>query len=177
MFFSPFYFSNSHTNYGEYNPTQEEEKQYKAICNFKGANCEDNGYAILTEYPDKTLVELDLYNLPPGIHGFHIHESANMRKGCNSLGSHYNPFGNMHSGLNELENHIGDLGNINVDATGRCNSVIMVNYLPMSGKYSVIGRSMVIHSGMDDLGKGGNEDSKKTGNSGGRISCGIIGYL
>jgi Cu-Zn family superoxide dismutase len=27
----------------------------------------------------------------------------------------------------------------------------------------------------DDLGTGSNEDSKKTGNSGARIACGIIG--
>ena len=49
------------------------------------------------------------------------------------------------------------------------------NLVKLSGKYSVIGRSMIIHEDEDDLGKGGNEESLKTGNAGKRIACGIIG--
>ena len=37
-------------------------------------------------------------------------------------------------------------------------------------------RSFVIHEGIDDLGRGDNEESLKTGNAGGRMGCGIIGY-
>ena len=43
------------------------------------------------------------------------------------------------------------------------------------GANSVVGRSCVLHKGTDDLGLGGNEESLKTGNAGGRIACGVIG--
>ena len=45
----------------------------------------------------------------------------------------------------------------------------------LRGKYSVIGRSIVIHEDPDDLGKGNHKDSKTTGHAGKRIACGIIG--
>jgi len=34
---------------------------------------------------------------------------------------------------------------------------------------------VVIHAGKDDLGKGGDEGSLKTGNAGGRVACAVIG--
>ena len=36
-------------------------------------------------------------------------------------------------------------------------------------------RTMVIHADQDDLGKGGHELSKTTGNAGARSACGVIG--
>lgn len=38
-----------------------------------------------------------------------------------------------------------------------------------------MGRAIVVHTGTDDLGLGGNEGSLKNGNSGGRAGCGVIG--
>lgn len=41
----------------------------------------------------------------------------------------------------------------------------------------ILGRSVVIHSGIDDLGLNRNSDegSATTGNAGGRIACAVIG--
>ena len=43
------------------------------------------------------------------------------------------------------------------------------------GENSVFGRSFVVHADPDDLGEGGVELSKTTGNAGGRLACGVIG--
>lgn len=52
---------------------------------------------------------------------------------------------------------------------------LQTNRLTLFGEYSIIGRSMIIHAKPDDEGRGGDEESKKTGNAGGRITCGVIG--
>ena len=47
--------------------------------------------------------------------------------------------------------------------------------LNLQSKCCIIGRCIVIHKDKDDLGKGANEESLKTGNAGKRLACGVIG--
>jgi Cu-Zn family superoxide dismutase len=69
------------------------------------------------------------------------------------------------------------LGNIEADENGNVQQVMYDSLVKISGKYSVIGRSVVIHEKKDDLGKGCNLESLITGNAGKRIACGVIGVV
>lgn len=118
---------------------------------------------------------IDLYDLPEGKHGFHIHEKGDPFSCCKNLGGHYNPNNKNHGDISSLERHVGDLGNITVDKNGKCFMNFTDNLVKLKGDHSVIGRSFVIHEDTDDLGLGGHPDSLITGNSGKRIAFGIIG--
>jgi len=107
--------------------------------------------------------------------GFHIHQLGDATNGCLSAGSHFNPFNKNHGGPSDTERHVGDLGNIDTDRSGVAKFSIEDKQITLNGPLSVIGRTVVVHSGVDDLGQGGNAESLKTGNAGARSACGVIG--
>ena len=119
-----------------------------------------------------TLIKGTITGLQPGDHGFHIHEFGDMSKGCESMGAHYNPDGVDHG--DENEGHVGDLGNITADDKGTASFSIRADRVDLIGERSVVGRGIVVHADADDLGQGGDEESKKTGNAGNRLACGVI---
>lgn len=71
--------------------------------------------------------------------------------------------------------HVGDLGNVVADDSGRAENKVSDSVISLTGMRSIIGRAVVVHERVDDLGQGGHLDSKKTGNAGGRVACGVIG--
>lgn len=136
-----------------------------------------SGQITLTERSDGLLLVGHVYGLAPGKHGFHVHTLGDISKGCISTGGHYNPH-NVTHGAPEFEvRHAGDLGNIVADANGVAAVHIVDKQMALSGEYCILGRTMVVHSGIDNLGRGGHRDSNKSGNAGGRVACGIIGVL
>ena len=70
---------------------------------------------------------------------------------------------------------VGDIGNVEADESGSAVVKIEDKMVKIYGAHSVIGRSLVICAGQDDAGRGGQEASLSTGNSGPRIAYGVIG--
>ena len=98
-----------------------------------------------------------------------------MTEGCKTAGPHFNPFGKTHGGPGKQIRHEGDLGNVIANEEGVACNVIEDECVMIYGKHTVCGRSFVVHAKNDDLGEGGDEESLKTGNAGGRQACGVIG--
>lgn len=146
----------------------------QGVCVLSNKNVQ--GVIYLDEIGKKTRIYGTISGLKPGHHAFHIHEAGDLTNGCQSACAHYNPFGKKHGGPNDKDRHVGDLGNIMANNKGIALIDITDNLVKLRGKYSVIGRSCIIHNDEDDLGKGGFPDSLTTGHAGGRLVCGVIGY-
>ncbi|KAI8889648.1 copper/zinc binding superoxide dismutase [Backusella circina FSU 941] len=150
-----------------------------AIVHITGANdtITVSGTVTLTQTDAYTTLVANITGLAPGKHGLHIHQFGDLTNGCENTGGHFNPFTKTHGAITDVERHVGDFGNIEVNAEDTYAILRLDNNLvQLSGENSVIGRSVVIHSGQDDLGRGGTESSKVNGNSGSKIACGVIGY-
>ena len=136
--------------------------------------------------------------LTPGLHGFHVHQYGDTRNSCTSMGGHFNPDNNNHGAPNDQQRHAGDLGNIEANQNGMAEFNMLDQRISLTGQYSILGRGVVVsfffqflypsiinlinknlnnnkvHANQDDLGRGGQQDSRTTGNAGGRVGCGII---
>ena len=116
-------------------------------------------------------ISAQLTGVPPGAHGFHIHEFGCCDDLGKAAGGHYNPMGSKHGmvtkdGMNMA--HAGDLGNIIAGADGKAElEAVLPGIRLTGGKYNVAGRSVILHEKEDDF-------SQPLGNAGGRIGCGII---
>jgi len=120
-----------------------------------------------------------IVNRPRGIH---VHTfgiaagNSDVHDTCETAGPHWNPSNNKHGNVKDETSHEGDLGNVIVEPTnGNILTKIVSTKLRLFGPDSIIGRSVVLHETLDDLGKGPMPGSAKTGNSGAKIACGTIG--
>jgi Cu-Zn family superoxide dismutase len=114
-----------------------------------------------------------LHDLPAGRHGVHIHETGQCdAPDFKSAGAHFNPAGRQHGKNNPEGRHAGDLDNIDVDQSGFADVSFLADGVTLeAGTNSLLkqgGTSLVIHADPDDL------QTDPSGNSGDRISCGVI---
>lgn len=128
------------------------------------------GTVKFTELSDGSVrVDVALTNVPPGVHGFHIHEKGDCGDNGNAAGGHFNPRGNPHGSPSDTAHHAGDFGNVSADSTGVVNTSFTTRAISISpGTASAVGRAVVLHGSPDDL------TSQPSGNAGPRISCGIV---
>ncbi|OCH92835.1 copper/zinc binding superoxide dismutase [Obba rivulosa] len=151
----------------------------KAVAVLKGDSGASGTVTITQKVPTGPVtISGELSGLDPSaLRGFHIHAQGDLSAGCVSAGPHFNPFGHTHGAPSDAARHVGDLGNIAGNKDGVAKFTIEDSLVSLNGPLSVVGRAIVLHAGTDDLGKGGDEESLKTGNAGARAACGVIGIV
>lgn len=139
------------------------------------------GHITLTQVAKgPVMISGSIRNLPRiGLLGMHFHENAAVPGNCDVVGEHFNPLHMRHGGENDIIRHIGDEGNIIVNGspnhgTAHIAKADFLISLKTGVINSVVGRALVIHYRTDDLGKGLNRESGKSGNSGEKIACGTV---
>lgn len=142
-----------------------------AVAMMSGAGPVQGVVRFLQLSEERCLIDGTIDGLEPGAHGLHVHSLGDLTLDCLSCGEHYNPHGRQHGGPLDSERHVGDLGNILAGPDGRASFRLEDSQLKV---WDVIGRSLVVDAGEDDLGRGDHALSKQTGNSGQRLACGII---
>jgi Cu-Zn family superoxide dismutase len=130
-----------------------------------------NGKVTFVEVADGVQVRAEITGLTPGNHGFHIHEFGDCSaKDAGSAGAHFNPTKQPHAGPDATARHVGDMGNVEANASGTAKVDYVDHRMSLTNdERSVLGRSVVVHEKADDL------KSQPTGESGGRVACGVIG--
>ncbi len=129
------------------------------------------GEVTFEQVGSKVRVLANVARLKPGAqHGFHIHEVGDCSSGDGmSAKGHFNPYGKPHGSPTAGERHAGDLPMLVANKAGRAKLDVMLDVISVgSGPGNIVGRSVIVHAGPDDF------RTQPTGNSGGRLACGVI---
>lgn len=146
---------------------------YRAQADIKNPAGETIGTAIAEEVDGSIRVMVEAGKLPPGPHGTHIHAVGKCEgPSFASAGPHWNPTTHQHGKENPAGPHAGDMPNLEIGESGGESGRDRTIFTLPGGTYQQLldqdGAAIVIHADPDDY------KTDPSGNSGGRIACGVF---
>jgi superoxide dismutase, Cu-Zn family len=148
------------------------------------------GVVNLSPSGGKLTVSGRLGGLTQGFHGFHVHTTGRCDPNAVdpasgnvvpffTAGGHLNPGGAVHG------RHVGDLPVLYVSADGTARSSVDTDALTLAAIFDADGAAVIIHALPDNLANiptrysaagvaGPDAATLATGDSGGRVACGVI---
>lgn len=152
---------------------------------FAMAGYKPEGRAVLADARGKTVgtatarqvsggiaIKVSVSGLPAGTKGIHVHMVGKCEApSFQSAGGHWNPDMKQHGRDNPMGSHHGDLPNIVISKQGRGRLTFVIPRATLEGPaglFDTDGAALIIHEKADDY------RTDPTGNSGGRIICGVF---
>lgn len=130
------------------------------------------GSAEILQADSGLTLKAQVSGLSPGAHGIHLHTTGKCEApSFTTAGGHLNPSTQQHGTMNPAGPHLGDLPNIDVSADGSGSVNAPISGVPADVRnaiYDADGTALVVHAGPDDY------KTDPSGNSGGRIACGVL---
>lgn len=133
------------------------------------------GTVLLEDSPYGLVLTPSLSSLPPGLHGFHVHEfpsCASAEKDgvlvpALAAGGHFDPAGTKRHSTPWGDGHLGDLPSLYVNLQGQAQQPVLAPRLRIK---DVANKPLMIHAGGDNH----SDHPAVLGGGGGRIACGVI---
>ena len=128
------------------------------------------GTVSVSQTPSGTaLIAIDLTDLPPGVHGIHMHQTGDCSAAdFSSAGAHISGDA-QHGVLVEGGPHPGDLPNATVGEDGTLTLEVFNPLLDIEAMLmDEDGAAFIVHSGADDY------STQSAGDAGSRIACGVF---
>ena len=150
-----------------------EKAPKSAKAELRNAQGQSVGKATFKQAREGVKISVQVFNVPPGPHAFHIHAVGK----CDSpdfktAGGHFNPESLKHGLKNPAGPHAGDMPNITVGQNGKGKAALLNKRVTLAaGTNSLFhegGTALVIHEKADD------DMTDPAGNAGNRIACGVI---
>ncbi len=129
----------------------------------------DVGTVTATEMNGGIQIRIDARGMPVGIHGAHVHTVGRCdAPDFTTAGGHWNPTSKQHGTSNPAGPHAGDAPNLTIGADGTGSLTVELPSGTIDGMLDADGAAFVIHANADDY------KTDPSGNSGGRIACGVF---
>lgn len=133
------------------------------------------GTVRLVDTPHGLVFYPNLKGLPPGLHGFHVHDkpscAPSQKDGtttpAGAAGGHLDPKSTGHHGEPWGDGHLGDLPALYVAADGTATNPVLAPRLKLA---DVANRALMVHAGGDNHA----DHPAPLGGGGARVACGVI---
>ncbi len=170
-------------------PQWLQNAQATAQAQLEDTQGKDAGTVTFGQFHGTVVLRGELRGLPPGWHAIHVHETGACTPDFEAAGDHFNPAGARH-GMDEAPPHAGDLPNIFAAEDGTARFEFVTRQFALGAPATAAaaqgsgqatpaastppslfdgdGAAIVVHEKADDY------RTDPSGESGGRIACGVI---